>query len=201
VPIYEDVAALDKERLHKDGVGEIEVITGGFPCQDISCAGKGEGIKEGTRSGLWAHIRRLASDIRPRYLIVENVAALTYRGLGRVLGDLAEIGFDAEWELIPASYAGAPHRRERIWIIAYPNGERREGASLRHQTVRQLERVAAEAFRLPEPPEPPVLGVDARLPGGVDRDRLRGLGNTVVPQIPQALGMAIKRFNAFAQGL
>jgi DNA (cytosine-5)-methyltransferase 1 len=95
------------------------IITGGFPCQDISVAGKGAGL-DGRRSGLWFEYARLIGEIRPRFAIVENVGALVVRGLDRVLGSLAEIGYDAIWQDIRASDVGAPHRRERIWIIAYP---------------------------------------------------------------------------------
>jgi DNA (cytosine-5)-methyltransferase 1 len=119
VPCYEDVRTLTAERLAADGIS-VDVICGGFPCQDISFAGKGAGI-EGERSGLWREYARLIGELRPRYVIVENVAALLGRGLDVVLGDLSEIGFDAEWHCIPASYVGAPHLRDRIWIVAYPN--------------------------------------------------------------------------------
>ena len=94
-------------------------ITGGFPCQDISIAGKGEGIG-GERSGLWFEMWRIIRDLRPRWVIAENVGAITFRGLSTVLNSLAEIGYDAEWQDIRASDMGAPHRRERIWILAYP---------------------------------------------------------------------------------
>jgi len=96
------------------------ILTGGFPCQDISCAGKGEGIS-GSRSGLWFAMRDVIRLLRPRYCIIENVGAIVNRGLDVVLGNLAEIGYDAEWQDIRASDVGAPHRRERIWIVAYPN--------------------------------------------------------------------------------
>ena len=102
------------------------ILTGGFPCQDISVAGKGAGI-EGLRSGLWFEYARLIGEIRPRYAIMENVGALTRRGLDRVLGSLAEIGYDAQWSDIRASDLGAPHRRERIWIVAYPESGGLEG--------------------------------------------------------------------------
>jgi DNA (cytosine-5)-methyltransferase 1 len=95
------------------------IITGGFPCQDISIAGKGAGI-HGERSGLWFEYWRLIRDLRPRFAIMENVGMLVHRGLREVLGSLAEIGYDAEWQDIRASDVGAPHRRERIWIVAYP---------------------------------------------------------------------------------
>ena len=98
------------------------IITGGFPCQDISLAGKGTGIR-GHRSGLWFEMWRIIRDLRPRFAIMENVGALTFRGLTDVLGSLAEIGYDAEWQDIRAEDMGAPHRRERIWIVAYPSIE------------------------------------------------------------------------------
>jgi DNA (cytosine-5)-methyltransferase 1 len=125
VPIYEDVRTLTGERLAADGIA-VDVITGGFPCQDISTAGRQAGIGEGTRSGLWSEIVRLACELRPQFIIVENVANLLAgpsdkpgAWFGRVLGDLAECGYDAEWENIPAAALGACHRRERIWIIAH----------------------------------------------------------------------------------
>jgi DNA (cytosine-5)-methyltransferase 1 len=99
----------------------VDIISGGFPCQDISVAGKGAGIA-GSRSGLWSEMLRICSELRPRYVLVENVPALTFRGLGVVLGQLSEIGYDAEWQIISAADVGAPHLRKRIWIISYPNG-------------------------------------------------------------------------------
>jgi DNA (cytosine-5)-methyltransferase 1 len=105
----------------------VDVICGGFPCQDISVAGKGAGLA-GARSGLWREYHRLIRELRPRYVIVENVAALLGRGLGEVLGDLASIGYDAEWHCIPASYVGAPHRRDRVWIIAYHGSQQHQSA-------------------------------------------------------------------------
>ena len=125
VPIYNDVREITNDRLESDGIRGIDVICGGFPCQDISVAGKQAGIT-GERSGLWSEMCRIIDDIRPRYAIMENVTALISgdrgRWFGRVLGDLAEIGFDAEWHCIPASELGAHHHRDRVWIIAYPKG-------------------------------------------------------------------------------
>ena len=127
-----DVRTLTADVLRRDGIA-VDVITGGFPCQDLSVAGKQRGMGEGTRSGLWSEIVRLVGELRPQYVIVENVAALLAgpserRGgwFGRVLGDLAECGYDAEWENIPASALGAPHRRERVWLVAYPCEARSE---------------------------------------------------------------------------
>jgi DNA (cytosine-5)-methyltransferase 1 len=101
----------------------VDILCGGFPCQDISTAGKRAGI-DGERSGLWSEFSRLIRELRPRYVVVENVAALLFRGMERVLGDLAACGYDAEWQSIRASDVGAPHRRERIWIVAYPQRDR-----------------------------------------------------------------------------
>ena len=120
VPIYDDVQTLTASRLAADGIG-VDVICGGFPCQDISIAGKGAGLA-GKRSGLWYEFHRLINEIKPRYAVIENVSALRSKGLEDVLGSLAEIGYDAEWHCIPASAVGAPHRRDRIWIVAYANG-------------------------------------------------------------------------------
>jgi DNA (cytosine-5)-methyltransferase 1 len=99
----------------------VDVLCGGFPCTDISLAGKGAGIT-GPQSGLWSEYARLIRELRPRYVVVENVAALLTRGLGRVLGELAACGYDAEWDCIPAAAVGAPHRRDRLWLVAYADG-------------------------------------------------------------------------------
>ena len=262
VPCYEDVRSLTAERLRSDGIS-VDVICGGFPCQDLSYAGKGAGL-EGARSGLWSEIARLVGELRPRYLIVENVSALLSRGLGRVLGDLAEIGYDAEWHCIPASAAGAPHIRDRIWIIAYPqhsdtdsagphrapiyqylsaelrnqqkresgsvcedvadatcdgwiegieddsgraagNGPRAEcGPSHGRETLADASGENVQRFGLSERiqqeriatsglgwwrTEPDVGRVAHGVPARVDR--LKGLGNAVVPQIPEMIGRAI----------
>ena len=127
VPCYDDVRTLTAERLAADGVG-VDVICGGFPCQDISTAGNGAGLA-GERSGLWSEIARLVGELAPQFVIVENVAALLSRGLGDVLGDLAALGYDAEWHCIPASAIGAPHRRDRVWIVAHPSFLFRDGSN------------------------------------------------------------------------
>ncbi len=119
-PIWDDIATFNG----RDWRGFVDVVTGGFPCQDISCAGKGAGL-EGKRSGLWGEMARIIREVRPRYVLVENSPMLASRGLGVVLGDLAEMGFDARWGVLGAVDAGAPHKRERIWIVgnSYRNGE------------------------------------------------------------------------------
>jgi DNA (cytosine-5)-methyltransferase 1 len=118
VPCFDDV-----RKLNGNTVGPVDVICGGFPCQDISAAGPRIGI-DGERSGLWREYARLIDELRPRWVIVENVDGLAIRGLARVLGDLAEIGYDAEWHCIPAAAIGADHWRDRLWIVAYPNRSR-----------------------------------------------------------------------------
>ena len=115
VPVFNDVST-----LKGSDIGAVDVIAGGFPCQDISVAGNGAGL-EGERSGLWWEFHRLIKEIKPKVVIAENVAALRSRGLDQVLRSLSEIGYDAEWHCIPASAVGAPHQRDRIWIVAYPN--------------------------------------------------------------------------------
>lgn len=112
----------DVRELHAGNVPAVDVLCGGFPCQDLSWAGPGAGIG-GTRSGLWSEYARVVGELRPRYVLVENVSALLARGMGVVLGDLAAIGYDAEWDCIPASALGAPHQRDRTWIVAYPNAD------------------------------------------------------------------------------
>lgn len=112
-PIWDDVRTFDG----KPWRGKVDIVCGGFPCQDISCAGKGAGI-DGVRSGLWSEFARIISEVRPRYVFVENSPMLAVRGLGRVLGDLSENGYNAEWFVMGADDCGAPHRRKRMWILA-----------------------------------------------------------------------------------
>ena len=213
-------------------------ITGGFPCQDISVAGKGEGIG-GSRSGLWFEMWRIIRELRPRWVIAENVGAITFRGLADVVNSLAEIGYDCEWQDIRASDMGAPHRRERIWIVAYPHSRRlqagNDGARRQKRTridrrcerpdvadsnkqhddgsghgAGQICREQREKAELPGckdvadtdgkqkgrpteswrernqwPAEPPVGRVAHGIPRRVDR--LKCLGNSIVPQIAELL--------------
>jgi DNA (cytosine-5)-methyltransferase 1 len=208
VPCYEDVRQLTAERLAADGIA-VDVICGGFPCQDISVAGKGAGI-EGERSGLWSEIARLVCELQPRFVIVENSSALLGRGLGKVLGDLASVGYDAEWECIPAASVGAPHIRDRIWILAYPGQKLRDNVrgNVRHSDIlpRRDYREKAE-WSTDRELAPLVPGIDPRkasdwwkhqssvdrtangLPGQLDR--IAACGNAVVPQIPELIGNAI----------
>ena len=208
VPQYEDVTKLTGDILARDGIA-VDVITGGFPCQDISCAGKKAGIGEGTRSGLWSEIVRLIGELRPSYVIVENVPDLLVgpsEQLGgwfsKVLADLAECGFDAEWQNIPASALGGVHNRERVWIVAYPNKVGLEGLrAFRSIYETTIPRLPAQRLQINETDYHGIFGsiwsADAGRVFGVanglpDRmDRLKACGNAVVPQIPELIGRAI----------
>jgi len=248
----------DVRECGKHNLAPVDLICGGFPCQDISFAGKGAGI-DGERSGLWCEFARIVRELRPRYVLVENVSALLVRGMGRVLGDLAACGYDAEWDCIPAAAVGAPHRRDRVFVVAnsqrdgfskYPGwqscrtnekgrvpesepscaslanatgrgcgtrrargtstyGERREGATRNaidddgpRQPGIQGQRSPTGAYRstflgadqsgfaeFVWRPEPDVGRVADGVPSRVDR--LRGLGNAVVPQVAEWIGRRI----------
>lgn len=234
---YEDVREVGKHNLEP-----VDLICGGFPCQDISNAGKRAGI-DGERSGLWSEFHRIICELRPRYALVENVAALLGRGMGRVLGDLAACGYDAEWEILPACTFGAPHIRERLFLLAYSASERtgnqsrknrgqgrKQANSSQPKNVRQTHRaigarrintsrknvsnsngVRASQYRTAQrmgwlsvskkdgsigergraqwSVEPDVGRVADGIPSRLDR--LRGLGNAVVPQVAEWIGRRI----------
>ena len=120
-PIWDDVQTFDGRPWR----GRVDVVSGGFPCQDISAAGKGAGI-DGERSGMWKHMARIIGEVLPRLVFVENSPMLVGRGLGTVLADLAAMGYDARWGIVGAHHAGAPHKRDRIWIVAHTDSARLE---------------------------------------------------------------------------
>lgn len=179
VPKFGDIRELTGDELEP-----VDLICGGFPCQPFSLAGKGEA--EADDRYLWPEALRLFRRLRPRYALLENVPGLLGRGLGRVLGDLAEIGCDAEWECIPACAVGAHHIRDRVWVCAYPKSAERGWASRESGYVGILGRAARVEHDIYLRSEPEVGRVAHGIPGRVDR--LRGLGNAVVPQIPELLG-------------
>jgi DNA (cytosine-5)-methyltransferase 1 len=239
-----DITKIDFEKLKNDYPGEW-IIAGGFPCQDISIAGKGAGI-EGKRSGLWFEMWRAIRILRPRFVIAENVGAITFRGLDQVLSSLAEIGYDAEWQDIRAADVGAPHRRERIWIVAYPMSTRKRGdkweSKIKKDVIsdsdcKRLNRQSISIWKKQKEdskidrcsediPNSQCIDDDntghgtgeiqrersaqakiqrnkwwkfepgmGRLAHGVSRkmDRLRGLGNSIVPQIAEIIFRKIKK--------
>ena len=184
-PIHPDITKLDPAH-----VGKIEVICGGFPCQDISSAGKGAGL-DGPQSSLWWEYARLIGELQPKWVIIENVVALRSRGFDRVLWSLASLGYDAEWHCIPATYVGAPHSRDRIWIIAYPQRNEQSRKEPRCGSLGRMGRINQSVpwdtswqTALSE-----IRRVDDGLPRSVGRtDCLR---NSIVPQIATEIGYAI----------
>ncbi len=193
VPIYDDVRALTAERLAADGIA-VDGICGGFPCQDISVAGKGLGLA-GERSGLFYEVARLIGELEPKFVILENVGALLCRGLDAVLGALASLGYDAIWHCIPASHVGLPHTRDRVWVIAYPREER--GQRRWQEAFSRLYRIswgenvrrAAEWARRPDISASGLCRGSDGVPARVDRTSV--LGNAVTPLIPELIGRAI----------
>ena len=131
-PIWDDVQTFDG----KPWRGIVDVVSGGFPCQDISAAGKGIGIT-GKRSSMWGHMARIIREVRPQFAFVENSPMLTSRGLGTVLGDLSEMGYDTEWCVLGASDVGARHQRERIWLIAKDTKQPRFFSHTEHNGIRR----------------------------------------------------------------
>ncbi len=199
IPIYDDVRTLTKERLDQDGIGPIDVICGGFPCQDLSTAGLRKGFG-GKKSSLYTEMLRLVSDLGPKFTIFENVANLIHGDGGRwfsmFLNDLAGIGYDAEWHCIPASCIGANHHRNRAWIIAYPQGDTVKSSifqgSPRDQFFRGKPRGSAWG-PVPgthwEEDQPQFYQMDDGISEWVGD--VSGYGNAVVPQIPEIIGRAI----------
>lgn len=225
VPIHGDIRELILPR------GFASVICGGFPCQDISVGNQHNGGAKGlagARSGLWSEYCRIIDAVQPAWVVIENVVALRSRGLDQVLGELAAIGYDAEWYCIPAAAIGALHRRDRIWIVAYPQREQlREQSGRRHGPRGSGAALAAldgEAWHVAHTDEPRLerwlrrelqecareLSAGPRSARGIAGtwltesdirrvadgipcrvDRLRALGNAVVPQIPEIIGRAI----------
>lgn len=192
-PIWDDVRSFRAT----DWSGGVDCIFGGFPCQDLSIAGEGvtgrKGIVDGTRSGLWLEFSRIIREVRPRFVVVENVTGLLDGWLGIVLGDLAIHGYDAEWRVLSACQFGAPHSRERVFILAYPNGLGRDELEENKKNISTG--VHSEMpgpwgnnqnyLRIPvawsgAEPRAGVLRVDDGMAEELDRIRL--CGNGVVPQ-------------------
>lgn len=206
VPKYGDIREATGKQL-----GYVDCIAGGFPCQDVSLAGKRQGIT-GPRSGLWKEYYRLICEIRPKFIIVENVAGLYLGGgIQRVLGDLAEGGYDAEWNCIPAAGIGAPHRRDRVFIVAYPRGFLGSFQLLltwNGQDIIQgwenakewgIDRVVTSVGTAPverfhiewreRDDQPSILRMVDGLPASLLR--IKGCGNAVVPQVAEWIGRRV----------
>ncbi|EPQ3733997.1 DNA cytosine methyltransferase [Pseudomonas aeruginosa] len=183
-PIWSDVCSFDGRPWR----GLVDVVSGGFPCQDISAAGNGVGI-DGERSGLWREMARIIGEVRPRFVFVENSPLLVRRGLAVVLGDLTELGYDARWCVMGAADIGAPHQRDRIWIVAY--AECLQGVERRDITKIGRWTEQAKQIGLGRSPKPkgqshwPVEPRMGRVADGVASrvDRLKALGNGQVPRV------------------
>jgi DNA (cytosine-5)-methyltransferase 1 len=182
-PIWDDVRTFDGTPWR----GIVDVVSGGFPCQDISVSGDGGGIN-GARSGLWGEMARIIRDVQPQLVFVENSPALTIRGLGTVLGDLAAMGFGAEWGCLSAAECGAPHKRDRIWIVAHANGVRLQRGFPREQ-------VRTEGGTVPEADGGQAKNwIDIPKPYGIRStngvahymEQIRAIGNGQVPAVAAA---------------
>ena len=236
--IHDDIREINHENVHP-----VNIICGGFPCQDISAAGKGAGIEHGTRSSLWGEMYRLINELRPRIAVMENVPALLWKGRGMhvVMSNLVEIGYDAEWTVISARQFGAPHLRKRVFIVAYPNSKRRD--SRKHherqyknnldkernpqknieQQYKRFSGIGSVCKTATDPnsqrtqiqtkgkqPSKPMFGSPSqkrgtfwdqgetkprvcRMDDGIPRrmDRIKALGNAIVPQCSEYIGQCI----------
>jgi DNA (cytosine-5)-methyltransferase 1 len=181
VPIHDDICTFRPEP------GSADVVCGGFPCQDVSIAGKRAGIGLETRSGLFYELLRVVREVGARYLVMENVAGICSDGLAAVLGELANDGRACEWACVSAADLGAWHVRNRWWAISYPDSYRMEGciekpihwqpALARSQNIREFEMLRDG----PAPGTPKLCRGSDGIPSGMDR--LKALGNAVVPQV------------------
>ena len=220
IEIFEDIKKLTL------GPGDFDVVVGGFPCQDISMAGSRAGISKGSRSSLWKEMLRIINEVGPKYAVIENVEYLRKNGLGIVLNDLARIGYDAEWSCITASSVGYPHQRKRLFIIAYPSGQRfnehtgkerqlqvnkkrkskkihadRKECEFEPVKIREvLSRGFFEKHKSSNPDKQSIVSrirrVTDGIPTGLDekqrKERIKQLGNSIVPEIARIIGLAIK---------
>jgi len=178
-PIWDDVQTFDG----KPWRGIVDVVSGGFPCQDISAAGKGAGI-DGERSGMWGHMARVVGEVRPRFVFVENSPMLVTRGLERVLGDLTSLGYDAKWTVMGAADVGANHQRDRIWVVgnyappslAHSNSTYGKRNQCTKRSIEERTLYGESSWWQSEPNVGRVAdGVAARV------DRLKAIGNGQVP--------------------
>ena len=162
----------------------VDVVAGGFPCQDVSVAGPKVGI-DGPRSGLWRELHRVIREIRPQVAVVENTAGLLVRGIDRVLGDLAGIGYDAEWGVLSSCRFGAPHMRKRVFVVAYP-ANKRQGQLRRLRCEGKGQEIGAVHWSEDK------SGIQRELDGVPRRmERCRGIGNAVDPRVAEWIGRRV----------
>jgi DNA (cytosine-5)-methyltransferase 1 len=184
VPKYGDIKEVTGEQL-----GDVDCIAGGFPCQDLSIGGSRRGIVTGTRSGLWSEYARLVGEIRPRFILIENVSGLLDNAaMRRVLGDLSELGFNAQWRSFRATQFGAWHERLRVFMVAYP-------ASIGQPLCPKFfwldpaESIAQSGYWENTLVPPRIQRVVNGVPVGLDR--LKACGNSIVPQVAEWIGRRI----------
>jgi len=189
VPIHDDICTFSP------AAGSADLVVGGFPCQDISQAGRQAGIKVGTRSGLFYELMRVIRMVGPRFVVLENVAAIVSGGLDIVLGELAEAGFDAEWACIPASAVGACHRRDRWWLVAYARHHRSAGGPQRDSDTQARfpapRRGDADGLAVDDP-----WGRGVANPHGERLERPNQLGESATPW-PSAVARLAPDWRAF----
>ena len=193
-PIWSDVCSFDGRPWR----GIVDVVSGGFPCQDISSAGKGAGI-EGTRSGLWREMARIIGEVRPRFVFVENSPLLVSRGLAVVISDLASLGYDARWMCLSAGECGANHERDRLWLvgevsntneISISDAMRKRQQEQRHYANAsdcQADRERKTGYVIHDSRWPDESGF-CRVAHGVAArmDRLKAIGNGQIPRVAAA---------------
>ena len=197
---YDDVRTVGAPNLEP-----VDILCGGFPCQDISIAGKGEGLN-GKRSGLWWEFHRIINELRPSVVVMENVSAITIRGLSAVVGSLTQIGYDCQWTIISARQCGAPHLRRRWFCVAYPNSQRIQEQPIWSESVGQTrqsecgsskDQGTRQNYWQGFPTQSPVCRRNDGIPNRVDR--LKSLGNAVVPQCAEWVGQQIIKSNILGE--
>jgi len=191
VPCYGDIRSIDWSTVEP-----VDLICGGYPCQPFSHAGSRQGSDDPRH--LWPEVARCVRELRPRWVLLENVAGHLSLGFGSVLGDLAALGYDAWWDCIPAAAIGAPHLRDRVFVVAWrvATDADRHGQQAPYRGTTPGKRIVGSGVDTSSPwsigpPVPPVRRVDDGVPSRLDTPRLRGLGNAIVPQIPEMIGRVI----------
>nr|WP_256489600.1 DNA (cytosine-5-)-methyltransferase [Pleionea sp. CnH1-48] len=196
-PIYNDIRYLDVGMLK-----DVDVICGGFPCQDISKANtKGKGL-HGTKSGLWFEFFRVIKEVKPKHVLIENSANLRHRGLATILKNLHDVGYDAEWHVIPSSAFGANHQRARLFIIAYPNTPRLQrpilnGDSLPISNKKEKPEFTSEGVSkwFAKWIQGLVISRDYAISQRMARSAIKHYGNSLDPHIAQFIGSELLKFN------
>ena len=179
-PVWDDIRTFDGRPWR----GRVDIVAGGFPCQDISVIGSGDGL-DGERSGLWSEFRRVVGEVRPAYIELENSPALVVRGLMRILGEIAELGYDARWGVLGSYHAGGPCKRERLWLLADSTQRRLQRRDKFESQRRKIAQLGIEAFvkgcAWPDVSNPRTFG---SVDGSADRvERTKAIGDGQIPAV------------------